>query len=146
MIKMLFVQLRKRAWFWSEVGMVCKIFRRCASAPGLTNPPSWNPRSATGRDADFLSEMAFLNPSMFVWLDETGSDHCNNIHHYGYGLHERYHSSKRKRVLLIGVRSMRGTEACTFMKEQSMVMCFMILPVKHYSPPCSLSMSQTIAQ
>ena len=40
---------------------------------------------------------------------------------------------------------MRGTEACTFMKELSMVMCFMILPIKHYSQPCSLSMSQTVA-
>ena len=35
---------------------------------------------------EFLAEMAFLDPSMFVWLDETGSDRCNNIHHYGYGL------------------------------------------------------------
>ena len=38
------------------------------------------------RDSDLLAEMAFLNPNMFVWMDETGSDYCNNIHHYGYSL------------------------------------------------------------
>ena len=30
--------------------------------------------------------MAFLQPSMFVWLDKTGSDRCNNIRCYGFGL------------------------------------------------------------
>ena len=34
------VQLRKRAWFLTGTGAVCKIFRGRASVPDLTNPPS----------------------------------------------------------------------------------------------------------
>lgn len=64
---------------------------------------------------EFLAEMAFLDPSMFVWLDETGSDRRNNIRHYGYGLRgitpvDHQLRIGGNRVSAIGVMSMRGVE------------------------------------
>ena len=62
---------------------------------------------------EFLAEMAFLDPSMFVWLDETGSDRHNNIHRYGYGLRgitpvDHQLRIGGNRVSAIGVMSMRA--------------------------------------
>ena len=67
------------------------------------------------KHGEFLAEIACLDPNMFVWLDETGYDHHNNIRRYGYGLsgmtpvdHQLHIGGKR--VSAIGVISMRGVE------------------------------------
>lgn len=64
---------------------------------------------------EFLAEIDFLDPNMFVWLDETGSDRRNNIRRYGYGLRgitpvDHQLRVGGKRVSAIGVMSTRGIE------------------------------------
>ena len=64
---------------------------------------------------EFAAEMDFLDPDMFVWLDETGFDHRNNIRRYGYGLRgitpvDHQLRIGGKRVSAIGVMSTRGVE------------------------------------
>ena len=38
------------------------------------------------KHGEFAAEVNFLDPNMYVWLDETGFDRRNNIRCYGYGL------------------------------------------------------------
>ena len=64
---------------------------------------------------EFAAEVNFLDPNMFVWLDETGFDQRNNIRRYGYGLRGMTPVDHQlriggKRVSAIGVMSTRGVE------------------------------------
>ena len=37
-------------------------------------------------EQEFMVEVAMYDPSIFIWLDETGCDRRNAVRQYGYGL------------------------------------------------------------
>ena len=34
----------------------------------------------------YMAEVSTFDPNMFIWIDETGSDRCNEIRRFGYAL------------------------------------------------------------
>ena len=48
--------------------------------------------------AQFMAEVSVYDPSMFVWLDETGTDACNTIRKYGYSRRGMLLCNQRLRV------------------------------------------------
>ena len=65
--------------------------------------------------ADFSAEIDMFDPSMLVWLDETGCDQRNALRKYGYGIRgqpPQDHSLKLrgKRYSAIGIMSTEGIE------------------------------------
>ena len=67
------------------------------------------------RRAEFMAELSLFDPSMFVWLDETGSDWRNSIRAYGYSFY-RYTPLRHrlqvggKRINAITTMTLSGVE------------------------------------
>ena len=93
---------------------ICRYFKRIGVTRKIRHIPIEFQRSEEKR-GEFLAEMSMYEPSMFLWVDETGCDKHRPQHTIGYGIRgipPQDHTFKLcgKRYSVIVVMSVNGVE------------------------------------
>ena len=114
---MYFSELRRHIYQVTGVQVSVSTIYRTLKRLGLTRKKL---RHISIRQCDqareqFMTEMAYLDADMIVWLDETGNDQKSGRRNYGYHLRgmvpTSYHLTMRgKRLSTIAIMSTRGIE------------------------------------
>lgn len=77
-------ELCKNTMHWVDVSTICRTLHQVGMTRQMIKHYAIQ-RSELKR-AEFWLEFNYFNPSMIVWIDETGFDKRNSLRKYGYGI------------------------------------------------------------
>jgi len=105
--------LYSKTMHWVDAATICRTIHRV----GMTRQKikHYSLGRSEARRAEFLEEISYFDPSMIVWVDETGCDLRNAMRKYGYGIRgmtpQDYTLKIRgKRYSAVGILTTEGVE------------------------------------
>ncbi len=107
------VQVNDATGTWVHISTICRTVHRL----GFTRKRLQHIalQRSTEKRAEYMAEISIFNPSMLVWVDETGFRRRNSIRAYGYSMRGMRATDYQLRVgnksiNAIGIMSLDGVE------------------------------------
>ena len=130
-------ELQQHLRIWIDLSTVCRTLKRL----GMTRQKIKHValQASEQNQMEFIAEMQVLDPSLFVWIDETGCDRRNCLRKFGYGIRgqpPKYHSLKLrgKHFSAIAIMSTNGIEDVYITEGLIDGDYFWILSESNYTP------------